>query len=445
MKLEQINRLLADHGFPLLAIGFLAVAAFGGALVAYPFELDNVAALSLAHRSNPLTFFAGGTHWTYTDVHGALPEYRPLAFVTVWVQEEVAGVHGVQYFAVGLVLLAAYASAVYGLVYACVSSRLAALVAAGALVIDYRVFTAVVWILERQTTMACVFGLLAMLLVVENRRFQPRTQRIAVFALLLAAFTSKESGVAFVVAVPLLAYTLRVEERKSILIASAGALAAYLLLRFGLASVTSASYCEDMGYFGRERRVCYDSIGLGARLEQHLYNVLATLVGTVWPSLFNGVGAWRQPAFRTLVVPTIVGAMAILGVARRPRVAGPLISLVLLNALLSFMLYRTRNQLVGMAGLYTAGGIGLSELLQLGRVRLRRWSWIAGPAALAVVFSWMVWHAATDGRQRVDSYRALVSGIDPCTHARQSPQIVKPDVVARIKRVYGLSDPGCER
>jgi hypothetical protein len=118
MKLEQINRLLADHGFPLLAIGFLAVAAFGGALVAYPFELDNVAALSLAHRSNPLTFFAGGTHWTYTDVHGALPEYRPLAFVTVWVQEEVAGVHGVQYFAVGLVLLAAYASAVYGLVYA---------------------------------------------------------------------------------------------------------------------------------------------------------------------------------------------------------------------------------------------------------------------------------------------------------------------------------------
>jgi hypothetical protein len=131
----------------------------------------------------------------------------------------------------------------------------------------------------------------------------------------------------------------------------------------GLAGITSASYCEDMGYFGSERPVCYDSLGLGSR----------------------------------------------------------------------------------MAGLYAAAGIGLSELLARPRsASSMELDCRPGGARGRLFRGWCGTLRRTAASAWIPTGRSSL-GSTPVPHARQSPQIVKPDVVARIKRVYALSDPGCEQ
>jgi hypothetical protein len=54
----------------------------------------------------------------------------------------------------------------------------------------------------------------------------------------------------------------------------------------------------------------------------------------------------------------IVLALAILGWSKQPRRSLPFLGLILANAVLSAYLYRTRNQIGGLVGLYAAAGVG---------------------------------------------------------------------------------------
>lgn len=432
------------HGFPALTLAFLVLTAFGGALNIRPFELDNVVSLSWAHRSNPLDFFTTPVEWTYPETGGTVPIYRPLAYLSIWAQEQTGGLQATQYFVANLGLWLAAVLALYALVFWFTRSRLIALLAAGVFAIDGRVLTALVWIGERQSAMACLFGLLALVVVTRYGGTDRRSFLLGGIALLLLfAALSKEYGLAFFLAAPLLAFTTRSRHWKAVAGASAGALGAYLVLRFGVAGGAAGSYCEDMGLFHRDRRVCYDTLGFGARVEQHLYNVGASFLGTFFPQLFSGDGVWLREPLRNFVPPVFVSALAAVGAVRKPRAALPLLSLVAANAILSFMVYRTRNQVVGMAGLYAAAGVGLWSLAPLARERLRDWCVPVAAASLVVALGWMTWHAAHTDFALVGSYRNITDGLDPCESLRRYTRNVDRRVVVQIKTNYGLSNPSC--
>ena len=375
-----------------------------------------------------------------------MPIYRPLAYLSIWAQEQIGGFYASQ-FTQSLPNLAVWIAAVlalYALVYSLTRSRLAGLLAAGVFAIDERVQTATVWIGESQSTLACLLGLVALVAVV---RFgaSPRRRVIgAVFGALLLSGLAKEYGLAFVVAAPLLAFAWRRARSRAVSVAAAGALLTYAVMRFAIAGGAAGGYCEDMGLYRHEHRVCYSSLAFGDRLEQHVYNILASFAGTVFPQLFDGLGAWHPATLRAFVVPSLVLLLALVGAVKAPRAALPLLGLVVANAFLSFLLYRTRNQIIGMAGLYGAAGVGAAALLATARSRVedRR---VAAPlaAGLLVVFGWMAWHATRTDYPIIDSYRRSVFSIDPCEYLRQFPQSVNREVVYHLKVANNLDNPTC--
>src|SRR5438093_72790 len=79
--------------------------------------------------------------------------------------------------------------------------------AALATLLDGRAILATLWILERQSTIAFLAGLGALLLLLVPLRRRPLA--VSICLLLLAAALAKEYGLAFVVAVPLLAWLRR--------------------------------------------------------------------------------------------------------------------------------------------------------------------------------------------------------------------------------------------
>jgi hypothetical protein len=441
MRWTAAGRTASRHGFPALTIAFLVLTAWGGGIFVQPLELDNVVALSISDRANPFHFFTSPVTWTYPDTHGTVPIYRPLAYFSIWFQEKAGGLHAPQYFMLNLLIWIAGALLLYALVHRLTGSRLAAVLAGGVFAIDDRVLTGIVWIAERQSTLAVMFGLAAFgTVALWGDTARRRALTVAVFALLLLAALSKEYGLAFPVAVPLFAVLSRPRHWRWLTGAAVAALGGYLIMRYGFAGGANGAYCEDMGYFKHAHRVCYDSLSTGAALKQRLYNIGSSLVGTVFPQFFNGIGVIQRGSLRSFLVPVIVAALAIVGAIRKPRAALPLLSLILVNGLLSFMLYRTRNQLVGMAGLYGAAGIGFWAL------RLRVRAAYAVPATLAAVtliFGWAAWHATRTDFPQVDSYRRLAAGIDPCLYLKQYPQNIKPSLVARLKRQYDLKNPTC--
>jgi hypothetical protein len=435
-----LGRTASRHGFPALTIAFLTLTAWGGGIFVQPLELDNVVSLSFADRGNPFHFFTSAVTWTYPDTHGTVPIYRPLAYASIWFQEKAGGFHAPQYFILNLLIWIAAALALYAIVHAVTRSRLAALLAAVVFAIDDRVLTGIVWIGERQSTLAVMFGLAALgTVVLWGDTARRRALTLAVFALLLLAALSKEYGLSFLVAVPVFAAFSRPRHWRWLTGAAAAALGGYLILRFGLAGGANGAYCEDMGYLKHAHRVCYDSLSTGGALKQRLYNIGASLIGTVFPQFFNGIGVLQRAPLRQFVVPVVVAALAAVGAVRKPRAALPLLSLVLVNGLLSFMLYRTRNQLVGMSGLYGAAAIGFWAL----RVRLRAYAVPATLGAVALIVGWAAWHATRMDFPEVDGYRRLAAGIDPCVYLKQYPTNIRPSVVATLKRQYNLANPTC--
>ena len=436
------------HGFPLLTVLFAALTAYGTALFVLPFDLDNIVALSEGDRSQPFGFFRHAITWAYSDTGGSVPIYRPIGYVTIWAQEQAGGLGAEQYFAFNLALWLGCALALYALVHRLTRSRLAAAAAAAVLAVDSRALNELIWIAERQATLALLFGLLAVVAVVWWGD-SPRRGLLAATVLVLLSLSalSKEYGIAFFVAVPLLAGLYRPRHWRAVTLAAVGAVAVYVVFRFGLAGGATGAYCEDMGLWKRRHRVCYDALGLGDKLEQYFYNVGATLVGTVFPQFFNDIGIVRKPPAKELLEPLVVAGLAAVGAFRRPRAVLPLLSLVAGNAVLSFLVYRPRNQIIGMAGLYASAGVGLAVAAAFAAGRLQRREWrVAVPLAAAVLaFGWIGWHATHSTGREVESYRSYVEGLNPCRYLRDFPKNVHANIVFEIKRKYLLQDPNCTK
>jgi hypothetical protein len=430
---ELLERLLGRHGLVLGGIVLVAAGVFGGVLFVHPLTPDNLEAMSVGPlHPNPWDYFSGAAHTTHR------PFYRPVAEVTLWLQYHVLGLDPHTYFAVNLVLWVACAWALYAYVQLASGSRVLAGAAALATLLDGRAILATLWILERQSTIAFLCGFAALLLVLVPLRRRPLA--VSICLLLLAAGLAKEYGLAFVVAVPLLAWLRRLREWPWVAAAGAAALALYVVFRFGIAGGASGRFCDEMGYFRATRTVCFSEQASFDHFKQKLWNAAASFVGTYVPPLFDPFGTLVTPSARSLVVPAIVTAAAVVAYVKRPSWALPLLALTVLNALLNFVTFRTRNQLIGIGAVYAAAAIGLQWLWVLGAPRAGRYVAAAATGALAVLLGWLALQAVLRPRT-VQTFEQSSEATDVCQAARDFPEEIDPAVVRRLSARYGLR--GC--
>jgi len=437
-KHVEVPHGIRRHGYPVAALTLLVVIAYGGAVAIHPLYLDNVIYFSLGARSDPSTFFTD-SFTTY------FPAYRPLGTLSFWLQYQWAELAAGHYFVFNIFVWLACCVAVYALVARLSGSRLAGTVAGAFLMVDDRV-NWVIWNLtERQNALSCLFGLLALLVMFAP--FRERHTRVAagsIFAFLLLAALSKEYGLVFSAAIVVGALSMRGPGWKLVAGAAVAAVGAYAVLRLGLAGGASTPFCDGMGFFADRREVCYDDLGTGAKLQQYAYNVGATFVGTFVPSAFDKIGAISFPGqygTRGLILPILVAIGAVAAALRWPRQVAPLLTLVVVNTALSFVQYRTRNQMVAVIGLYVAGGMGLALAIAYVRERANARRLAAAGAAVLLALLALQTRSAADGIDHIEGQHAR---LDPCQSLRKYPRDVNRNVVREMKEKYGLSNPRCE-
>jgi hypothetical protein len=391
------------------------MAVWGGVRTVLPYSVDNDAGWVQINFLHPLSFFAR------TD--SRLPFYRPLGELTDWIQYQFFGIDPSIFFVVNILIWIGVGVIVYFLVRLLTKSSLAGLLAGLALVVEGRAESVIFTIGDRSASLACLFGGAALLLAY-RASFQGRVGLISgggIVVLLIGAFLSKEYGLAFGFAVALIGLLTRPDKRWILLSLAVGAVVIYGAMRVGLAGSVNTGYCDGMGFFWKDRSVCFghaqppqypESTLLtgGARLEQHAWNVGSMFVGTFLPGLFDAEGTLRYVSFASFLndaqgaqggrlvlhnydfVPALVVlGLAILGWIKEPRRSLPFLGLIVANAVLSAYLYRTRNQIGGLVGLYASAGIGWGVLqARCGPLFRRRVLPVAGLAAIGVLVALIV-------------------------------------------------------
>jgi hypothetical protein len=411
----------------LVGLAVIVWWTFGAALHVHPLGGDNLYVLSWANRTT-----AAGLLRVDPIIY---PEWRPLTYATIWVQFQWSRLdHVALYHAVNLALWTACAWLVWDLVRHVTRSRVAGLVAAVLVLTDVRAITAQTLIVERQTSMAVLFGLAAIWVLVRHRGPKLNTATaIGIGLLCLASAFSKEYGIAFAAAIGGAGLFQR---RRDLLTAGVSACIVYAIARWSIPAGANSLYCEHMGFFFSVRKVCYN--GLDATgLTQMTYNVAATGVGTLLPGLLTADG---QIGFAPLRLTLSIGWLAVAWLGwRQGTWLGRLAILVILgNTALNFMVYGARNQIIGVCAFGLLFGIGMAAADGWLRSRSRSALRFALAAVIVTVLSAQAWLTRREaGEQVADLLRQ-----DPCAEILH-PDQHDPALIHEIKIKYGMADAEC--
>lgn len=450
-KLEQF---FARHGYALGAILIIASGIFGFFKNYRPFGPDDLMILSLAARPDPGGFFLE----SLTDF---LPMYRPITYLLIWIQYQFTDISPAPYYIANILIFIGCAIVLYFLVYKITASRLASITASLLLLVEIRAASALYWIGERQTTLALLFGSLAILLFIRAQKNNKLTRPIAIliFVCLLFSTLSKEYGLSFTATIVVISLTSSPpwKLRASLLIAFFVVLT-YFVMRFGIAqSYINADYCENIGYRTETLRICYNDYEPNIRKNFYLWNVGSTFVGTFFPMLFTGTGQWAGFQFQNNYAASLEcpisfanGIFSILLIAfvslslyKFPRKSLPFLAIIIFNAILSFLLYRPRNHLMALLGLYTLLGIGIYALWSI--VKQRQFQRILF-IIIMILLCFIISSRVIVFSQFLDEIAASYSLLEPCNSAREwhHPQIFNMDIIRQLKINYKMSNPECQ-
>ncbi len=405
----------------LFGLAVIAVLLFGRVFDVRPFGEDNFYVFSWIDRAS-----AGSLLHLDPSIY---PEWRPLAYQTVWLQYQWAGLARMSdyyVFNVGVWVLVAWL--VYLLTVQLTASRLAACAAALFVVTEPRAIPAVSWIVERQSSMACLFGLLAWWAVVRSggRRLAPIELTGVGFALLASAL-SKEYGLAFSGA--LLVYGW-LERRREIVTSAIAAGLLYAVLRLVFARGAAEPYCGDIGYLFTVRKgACYHADL--ATAGQMIYNIAATAIGSVLQGLFREdgrLGLARLP----LILSSCWLAFTVAGWWMGSRDVRRSWLIVAGNTLLSFMLYQPRNQLVAVVAIALLIGSGVAVLAGQDRARSARTAWMR--SAVFVMVGTLLAVQAIRTRKAVSEEVDQLLAQNPCSATAEHPEAVP--FAMRVKTLY---------
>jgi hypothetical protein len=430
------NIFFIRHSVPVIGIVAAAAFIFGKAQTIHPFDADNLLALSLASRTNPAHYFLG-------SFVSYLPGYRPLAYLILWAHHQLLGLNIPSYFLVNFLICCAAVLCVYFMIVFLTRSRLSAIIASLLMLANGKMICAFIWIGERQSALAMLFGFSALLLAYIHWK-RPLQRWLAwpgIFLLLLASSLCKEYGLSFSAAVLMLELAVRPRDWKAAAGMSMLSVFIYAALRFSLGGGAAASYnCEDMGFFTTMHVVCYSDMAFKAKIAQYLYNDITTFFSTIMPCFFDSNGMMVRPTSVSFVKSILVLVLAITGLARYPRTLLPMLALIAANAALSFMIVRTRNQVVGDMGFYSMAGAGVAVCFGMA-LRWRRVALAAGMAVLAGIF----FTNARRTNAEISSIVARFASLDPCAQAALFAKDIDPSLVRQIKLRYSLDNPDCGR
>jgi hypothetical protein len=427
-----LGRLDAAHLGAFAILACLVLLTYAQALQIRPLHGDNLTILSWAARADWASFLRGNPL--------LYPQWRPLAYLTIQLQFWLVGVeHVAWYFVSSLLLLLALGYFVFLLVSVLSGSKLSAMIVASAMVVDERFVEVMKWITGRQTPLAALFGLTALLMVSSTAGGAMRAWHLgAIFLLLLAAPLSKEYGLAFACAVLTYALSKPAEHKRRLAAVAAAAVVVYMGIRLAVVGV-GGDYCNQIAFFNQVRELCYGEMEPAARISQYLYNVVASGIGILLPGLLASNG--RLSVSPVLVAGSLIWLfLAVVGWRRLLNKTLPMLLLIAFNALLSYLVYRSRNQIVGALGLYASAGVGLAYLLSWAkRQRVNRSLLLLGGFLL---IGW-TGAQAVQTRQTFDREVATMLRQDPCT-ALDDPMRYDRELVQHIKHRYGMSNPDCD-
>lgn len=411
----------------------VALAAVGAGLYSpifgiLPLSGDNLYVLAWVDQA-PVTALLGLDPEIY-------PEWRPLAYWTIWIEHAAIQLRVVSvHFGVNLALWVTCAWLVYRLVGELGGSQAAAAFAGVLLLIDRRSVESLTWIVERQSTLACALGLAAGLMVVRAPAVSLTWRDRGVVALLLlGSALGKEYGLAFTGALVCYGWN---QHRRDLVQTGVAVAVVYAGLRVMAAGGATGLYCEDMGYFNQTYEACVDPL-TGQGLGQLTYNVVANAVGIAVQGIFDNEGM-IQVEPRRLALGLTMFALAMVGVVFGDLRLRLLALVPVFNALLGAMLYRHRNQLVGVCAMTVAVGIGLSLLHAPAFVGAARRQF-AG-AVLATLIALAALHGVTTRARVINEVHGL-RGQDPC-EAGLRRHNYGDRFAQRVKAAFGLDDPNC--
>ena len=403
-----------------------ALVIYGPLFTTRPFEGDILYILSWADTVQPADLLRVDPL--------AYPEWRPLAYGTVWLQYRWATIDYLwTYYLVNVLLWTTCGWLVYRIVHVLSGSAPAGFVAAAIVLTSTQPISTLVLIEERQSSLACLFGLAACLVVTSagSSRFT-RFEWVSVSLLLLASALSKEYGLAFTGALAVYALYDRLWPLAAAAITAGGT---YAGLRIGFAGGATAPFCEEQGYFLAARHVCFDRFDVPA-ITQAAYNIVATGLGSLLPGLFSDDGQISISP-RWLMTSAILLALALLGWAkgRRPVRIGVLV--VCFNTLLSFLLYRSRNHVAAICAVAVATGVGLP----IAAVALRKFT--PSPLVRAMAIVTLV---SILSMRAIVTRRLIADRVERSSH----PDVCGPDspdldraFVRRVWRKYNMPLPEC--
>jgi hypothetical protein len=367
---------------------------------------------------------------------GIYPEWRPLAFASVWIEHRLVllGEVAIHHF-INLLFWVACAWLVYRIVHNLTGSLVAALAAALWLFVDQRAAFTLLWIIGRQTSLACAFGLTAVWIVTRARdRELTGREGAGVGLLLIASALSKEYGLGFALALGAHAIWSR---HRDLLWPAAGAAAVYAAMRMSIAGGAFGPYCESMGYFFAEEERCIDPMAAES-LAQMAYNVAATAIGILLPGIFDDMGTIAVAPVR-LATAVLFLAAAGAGLAMQRRTVGIVGLVPIFVAGLGFMVYRERNHVAGACAIAILVGAGFARLAPLGD---RAPTAAAIRAATFALVAMLLCKQAIETRELVSLEVAGLLDADPCESSLRERALghrFAPIVKAR----YGMSNPTC--
>lgn len=450
--ISKIEQFLFRHGYILGAIFIISAGIFGYYQGYKPFGPDDLWALSQGAKTNPSAFFSA-------SLEDYLPMYRPITYLTVWLQYQIVGINPDPYYLTNIFIYIGCVLVLYFTVYDITSSRFSSAIASIFLLVDIRASTALFWIGERQSTLALFFGSMAILLCLKAlKKNEVRSFTIIIYVLLLLSALSKEFGLSFagILVVTSLSSAPPRKKQANMIIAVL-VMISYVVLRFGIAeSFLNPDYCETTGYRDSTINFCQNDYDPNIRAKFFLWNIGSTFVGVFFPELFSGEGQWIginlwnegniNPEIylsaANLFFSLFMIYLVYISFKTNPRKSLPFLALIVFTSSLNFLYYRPRNQLMALYGLYILLGMGLYSLWIIVRQnQVKRIIYLVVLIIICVIICIKVIELS----QHLDTIVNSYSFLDPCVVASEwhHPQVIDMEVIKQLKKYYKMSNPEC--
>ena len=303
--------------------------------------------------------------WTGETAPEHFVTYRPITASLLRIEYLLFGINPPAFFTVNLILLIIVAVLIFEIIYRASHEMLPALVATLFFVTDWRLTPNIFVIGEVQITLAAIFGLGALwLLWFGKGKFKP----FFIFFLLLLSALSKEFGLAFALAVFVNAFLNKATDRKYAKIAL-GAVAIYFILRLSLGVALPATgepsafknlvvnYITNISsgfiftFFNLFRPVSDGDLPNRMNLRYSYAEAWQIIFLQILPIIIVSVYGFRKKETRSLTIP--------------------LLFIILGNSFLFFWRYAYRFHFLGNVSLYIIAGIGLNDLFQQWKNRLK--------------------------------------------------------------------------